>query len=130
MNLDLLLFSFNNAWFGIDIEQLAAITPYRDDEDDDLVSLERIFGGQPRSYREPRVISVKGDGAGKMPPYRLLIEAPEDIRNVDWRDVRPLPSLLEPFIRRLGVWGVLPLDERLILLLDCHRIDHRLRRKE
>lgn len=122
MNLELLLFSFNNAWFGIDIEQLAAITPYREDEGDDSVSLERIFGGRPPSYREPRIISVKGDGAGKIPPYRLLIEAPEDIRNVDWREVRPLPPLLEPLLRRRGVWGVLPLDERLILLLDCHRM--------
>lgn len=130
MNLDLLLFSFNNAWFGIDIEQLASISPYQDDDGDDLISMEQLFGGKPRSYREPRIISVKGDGAGKMPPYRLLIEAPEDIRNVDWRDIRPLPPLLEPLIRRQGVWGVLPLAERLILLLDCHRIDRRLRRKE
>jgi len=120
----LLLFSLGNATFGIDIEQLAAISVYRGEEGDDLCWLHRVLGyEEPPPCRAPRILSVKGNGPGELRPYRLVINAPDDVREFDWRDIRLFPALLEPFISSRGLWGVLPVDGTMVLLLDCHRLN-------
>lgn len=119
----LLRFSLGKATFGIDIEQLAAISAYQGEEGEDLRWLHRTLGyAEAPAYRAPRILSVKNDGANSPRPYRLVIEEPEDVREFDWRQIRPFPALLEPFLHPRGLWGVLPFDGTMILLLDCHRL--------
>lgn len=122
--LTLLHFFLGGAAFGVDIEQLAAIGVYRGEEDDDLYWLHRALGYEtPPPYRAPRILSIKDNGAGELKPYRLIIEAPEDVREFDWRQIRPVPPLLAPRLNARGLWGVLPLAGTMILLLDCQRLN-------
>ena len=152
LGLDLLLVPSGGAWFGFDLEQLSAIDQSPGDagsgEEGEQAPLpfhlllghgikgvevaETEGRGELQvaepceinpGYRLPRIVTVREEQGRGRGSYRLLIEAPEDIKAVDWREIRPLPPLLEPFARRLGVWGVLPMaDGRLVLLIDCHAI--------
>lgn len=120
----LLRFTLGRATFGVDIEQLATISVYGGEVGDDLCWLHRELGYRAAPpYRDPRILSVKGDKAKGLRSYRLITEAPEEVREFDWRDIRPFPPLLEPCLGSRGLWGVLPFDNAMILLLDCHRLN-------
>lgn len=127
--LALLLVPFADSWFGFDLEQLSAIAEREEaaaGEEEEILLFHRLLGLASGDYRRPRTLAVKGDEARGLAPYRLQTEAPEDVLELDCRDIRPLPPLLEPFSRRRGVWGVAPLsDGRLVLLFDCQQIDRR-----
>lgn len=124
----LLLVPLGRSWLGFDLEQLDGIAEGAGTGTDGAIfSLSRLFGLEAASGRESRIVTVKGDELRRVPSYRLRIETPEDVQEVDWRAIRPLPPLLEPFTRRLGVWGLLPLaDGRLVLLFDGQAVERHL----
>lgn len=121
--LQLLCFSLGPALFGIDLEQLARISVYRGEEGEDLFWLHRLWAyPAPPVYADPRILAVKGEASRDGRPYRLVIDAPREVLEIDWRKIRPLPPLLAPQLLPRGLWGVLPLAESLLLLLDCRRL--------
>jgi chemotaxis signal transduction protein len=46
----------------------------------------------------------------------------EDIAECDRNDIRLFPELLEPVALRNGMWGILPRDGRMVLLVDFQRL--------
>ncbi len=122
--LSLLLFSFAGRRFGVDAEQIAAMQSCVA-QDDDLFWLHQLldFGGRSLAYRVPTVLSLKG-----AEPVRVVVDTVEEIAHFDLDEIRPLPLLLEPFVLRKGMWGVLWRNGTFVVLLDLHRL-HRFRRE-
>lgn len=116
-NLNLLLFSVQGVHFGIDAEQALQTAPYGGEEAGDLFWFHEELGfGTPSTvYLAPTVITVGARGGRQ---YRVIIDSMEDIAECSLNDIRPLPANLEPFTLQKGIWGILPRNGRMTLLLD------------
>lgn len=114
--LNLLFFSAGEVDFCVDTEQLESMLAYFGEESDDLVWLHEELGVVPAAIgRNPVVFKIKtGDGAS----YRVITDRMTDIVATDCRDIRPMPPLIELFALKKGLWGVLPRDGRLVLVID------------
>lgn len=114
--LNLLLFSVGGVRFGCDAEQLTGFAAWEGEEGGDLFRFHEELGfGRPVAYRSPTALSVGTGGKGS---YRVLIDQLEEIAEFSIQKLRPLPPLLEPLALRKGIWGVLPLEAQLVLLVD------------
>jgi len=115
-HLDLLLFSVEGVYFGIDAEQVLQ-TAACNGEDDDLLWIHEVLDFRTTSvvYLTPTIITAGTRGGRR---YRVVIDAMEDITQCSLNDLRPLPPVLEPFAMRKGIWGILPRNGRMTLLLD------------
>lgn len=119
-SINLLLFSVGSVRFGIDIEQAAEITEYPGEESDELVwfHTEMEYSCTP-VYTQPVIISVRTEDSRL---YRVVIDKMEDVTEMRVIDIRPFPSLLEPFVLRRGMWGIVESGERMVLLVDFQRL--------
>lgn len=124
LQLNLLLFSVAGTGFAVDVEQVSAMGGYAGEQADDLCWFHELLGfdAAPASYRSPTVLTVKARGKE---PYRVIIDTMEDIAEYRWDTITPLPSLLEPYGLRCGLWGIVRQDDRLVLLVDLQRIQAR-----
>ena len=116
-SLNLLTFSVGGVHFGIDAEQVAGIGAYDGDQAEDLFWFheELEYGDAAVSYASPTVVTIRtGDGQS----YRVIIDSMEDIAEFSQDDIRLFPELLEPFTMRRGLWGILPVNGIMVLLLD------------
>jgi hypothetical protein len=120
-SLNLLLFSVGGVHFGIDAEQALGTAADEGEEADDLFWFheELGFGNGAIKYLSPTVITVRAGGKRQ---YRVVIDAMEDVTEFDINAIRPFPIILEPFVLRKGMWGVLPRDGRMTMLLDFTRL--------
>lgn len=118
--LNLLLFSVGDILFGIDADQVVRISAYQNETDDDLFWFhqEMGYGKKTVEYRSSTVITTRT----KAGHYRVIIDSMEDIAEFNSDEISPLPTLLEQFALRRGIWGVLPRNGRMILLLDIDRL--------
>ncbi len=122
-SLNLLRFSVAGICFGVDADQVTAISAYRDATDEDLVWFHEPmgFGTRTVEYRRPNVITVRSrDGLD-----RVVIDSMEDIAELSQSGIRPLPAVLEPFALQRGIWGVLVRQDSMTLLLYFMRISLR-----
>lgn len=119
--LNLFLFSVGGVFFGIEADQVAEVTACKDEKADDLFWFheEMGYGGKVVEYHSPATITIR---SGRVLPYRVIIDSMEDIAEFSCNDIRVLPPLLEPMALRRGIWGVLPQNGRMILLLDFKRL--------
>jgi chemotaxis signal transduction protein len=119
--LNLLLFSVGDAHFGIDAEQAQGTAVYCGEAADDLFWFheELGFGKEPPVYRSPTIVTIK---IGGLRPYRVIIDSMEDIAEFSLNDIQPFPPLVERFVLQKGMWGVLNLKGRMILLVDLQRL--------
>ncbi|OGU13905.1 MAG: hypothetical protein A2076_13345 [Geobacteraceae bacterium GWC2_53_11] len=119
--LNLFLFSVGGVNFAVDAEQAEGMVPYAGEEDPDLfwAHEELGFGTTPVSYRTPTIITIRTAGAQ---PYRVIIDAMEDIAEFSRNDIRLFPGLLEPAALRNGMWGILLREGSLVLLVDFQRL--------
>ena len=116
-SINLLLFSVGGVHFGIDAEQVAGIGGYDGDQAEDLFWFheELEYGDAVVTYASPTVVTIRtGDGHS----YRVIIDSMEDIAEFSQDDIRLFPELLEPFAMRRGLWGILPVNGIMVLLLD------------
>ena len=115
--LNLLLFSVQGVRFGIEAEQALETALYRGEEAEDLFWLHELL--QYRSpvppYLAPAVVTV---GARQGARRRVIIDSMEEIAEYAISDMRPLPAACEKLCLRNGIWGVLPRQGELTLLLD------------
>ena len=83
---------------------------------DDLVWLHEELGiGNVAISRNRVVFKIKtGEGAS----YRVMTDQVTDIVETDCRDIHPMPPLIELFALKRGLWGVLPRNGRLVLVID------------
>ena len=116
-HLNLLLFSIEGLHFGIDAEQTLATAAYDGEDTDDLLWFheELDFPTSSVVYLTPTIITVGTRGGLQ---HRVIIDAMEDIAEFSLNDLRPLPPIVEPFALQKGIWGILPRDGRMTLLLD------------
>lgn len=116
-SINLLFFSVGGIHFGIDAEQVAGIAVYDGEQADDLFWFheELKYGDTVATYASPTVITIR-TGGGRS--YRVIIDSMEDIAEFSQDDIRLFPELLEPFAMRRGLWGILPVNGIMVLLLD------------
>lgn len=116
-SLNLLLFSVGGVSFGVDADQVAGIAEYRGDDGEDLrwFHEELDYGGREVGYQSPTVITIR---SGAELPYRVIIDSMEDITEFRQDEITVFPALLEPFVLRSGMWGVMSRPGKLVLLLD------------
>jgi chemotaxis signal transduction protein len=120
-SLNLLLFSVGGVNFGIDADQIAAITAYDGEFAGDLFWFheELEFGKTSLVYRSPTIVTVR---IGALQTYRVIIDSMEEIAEFSLNDIRPFPPLVEGFALRRGMWGILVRNGRVVLLLDFLRL--------
>lgn len=121
IRIDLLLFSVCGVYFGADAGQVTGIAAYDGEQADDLFWFHELleYGDAACTYFSPTVITVR---TGGVPSYRVIIDKMEDIVDFSQNDIRLFPELLEPFTLRNGMWGILPRDECMVLLVDFKRL--------
>lgn len=115
--LNLLLFSIEDVHFGVDAEQVIEVETYEGEPNEDLFWFHRELGysNDDIKYSAPAIITMKS-GNGRQ--YRVIIDAMEDITVFSQNNIHPFPPLLEGFTLPRGMWGILNLKGRLILLVD------------
>lgn len=123
--LNLLLFSVDGVSYGVDVEQIDAMTGYSADGAEDLFWFHRLpgFAAGTVRYQAPTVLDIKTD---KPESLRVIIDHMEDIVECAWNSIVPLPALLEPYLFRCGIWGVVQRHGVPVLLMDFQRIADKL----
>ena len=119
--INLLLFEVAGIPFALFAEEVEEFAAFDGGSDPELVWFHREFGFRETEvvYRAPVVVTVRTGGG---PRFRLIIDRMQEIAPFDWRELRPLPALVEPFALEKGIWGVLPRGGRLVRLIDVRRL--------
>lgn len=114
---NLLLFAVGGVSFGVDADQVAEIATYHGETADDLFWFheEMGYGSKVVTYHAPTIITIRTGGASSC---RVIIDSMEDIAEFSHNELTLFPALLEPFVLRRGLWGILPRRGSMVLLLD------------
>ncbi|MDA8412535.1 MAG: hypothetical protein M0023_01990 [Desulfobacteraceae bacterium] len=115
--LNLLLFSVGGLHFGVEAEQIVEVADYDGEQSDDLLWFheELEYDAPVNGYTSPAVISTRtADGQ----PYRIIIDVMEDVVEFSLNDLHLFPALVEPFVMRRGLWGILLRNGIMVLLVD------------
>ena len=119
-SLNLILFSVGEVLFGIDADHVSEITAFNGQKSDDLFWFheEMCYGDKTVIYHSPTIVTIRTEEGL---PYRVIIDSLESISECSPDDISPFPALLEPFVLRSGIWGILSQNGRTILLVDFKR---------
>lgn len=119
--LNLLLFSVSGVHFAVDAEQVAEIGAYAGEQSDDLFWFheELEYGTKAIRYASPTVVSIRTGGDRLC---RVIIDAMEDVAAYSLNEIQLFPALLEPYVMRRGLWGILQRNGVLVLLVDFQRL--------
>lgn len=119
--LHLLLFSLEDTWFGVDLEQIDTMSAYDGEPADDMHWVHDMlgFGRRQVAYKLPTVLTIK---SLRGQPFRVIIDTMKTIGEYRWQDMIPCPALLEPYLIMHGIWGILPQSDTPVLLVDFQRI--------
>jgi len=113
--LQLLLFSLGNARYGIDIEQIAALTAAN--ANPSAISLAELLS----SIAFADSIYSKQLFIKQNLQTPILINEPDEVASFSIADIRILPDILAISAARKGVWGLLPQGHDIIILLDLYK---------
>ena len=118
-SIELLFFTVAGVRFGVDIEQVEHMAVFDGVAGDDTRWAHQLFGlpAPVEGYRQPTVIRIRTDNGS---PYRVVIDALDDLQSFPLQMLTPFPALLDAFVRRCGLWCVLQHNGRLVLLVDFH----------
>lgn len=119
--LNLFFFSVGGIHFAVDAEQAAGMAPYAGEEAADLFWAHEELGfvTAPVPCQSPAIVTIRTTGTES---YRVIIDAMEDIAEFDRNDIKLFPELLEAAALRNGMWGILPRDGYMVLLVDFQRL--------
>ena len=118
----LLLFTLGQVGFGVLASQVEALREYRELEAESGSVCwfhTRLGFPEPPGYRAPTAARVS---QGPSSSIWLVLDAIEELLDVPLDAIRPFPQLVEPFSLRRGLWGVLPSQDRLVLLVDLQQM--------
>ena len=116
IRLDGLFFSVGALDFCADAGQIESTALFDGDGAEELVWLHRELGyGASVEYLSPTILAIKRSGDL---PYHLVVDRMTDITEIDARDIVPLPPLLEPFAMKRGIWGIIPREKQMVLMID------------
>lgn len=113
--LSLLLFTAGGTGFGIHVSQIIG-SMISDAEPDNMIS---GLPWQSCLKQEARVMLVFRSAGST--GYEIPVDSIDEIADVCVSEILPLPSLIERMVLSKGLWGVLPRDGRIFLLMDFTR---------
>lgn len=122
-SLNLLLFSLGGVCFGVDSEQIEAIGAYHvtAGEVDALWAHNLLgFGDVTVTYSMPTVLTVTSDNATDS--RRIIIDSMEDLCEYPCKAIIPFPAMLEQYLLKRGMWGLLQIQDKIVFLIDFKRI--------
>jgi hypothetical protein len=121
--LALLLFSVGGVNFGADTGQVLGTAAHQGEggpqEPPPVWFHKAVEFARSPAYVEPTALLVKPRGRAAC---RVIIDAMQEIVEVDADEIKPFPAVLEPFARRRGLWGVYPRAGRMFFLVDLERL--------
>ena len=113
--LQLLILSIGSRRYGIDIEQIACLMNV--DHAESAVGFEQLLASDSSgecNYK--KMLKVKG----KM-EVPILISEPDEVTMVSIGDICRLPEILMVTAGKKGVWGLLPQEHGMIILIDFYK---------
>ncbi|WP_094604055.1 hypothetical protein [Sporomusa silvacetica] len=113
--LQLLIVSLGDRRYGIDIDQIAYLTNF--DSTNSAVGLEQLLAAGPFAnchYSKMLLIKQKLQTP-------ILINEPDEVATCKVSDIRKLPDILTVAAGNKGVWGLLPQESNLIILIDFYK---------
>lgn len=116
-SLNLLLFSIGGVSFGIDAEQVEAIGEFNTDNVVDYTWSHELvnFGDNQPEYNSPTILFIKSPLQSSC---QIVIDCMEDVTEYSVNAICPFPSLIEPYLLSIGMWGMLQRGGKIVLLLD------------
>lgn len=119
-NLRCLVFSYRQEHFGIDVEQIDALSAMDQASDVELSYFHELFSGQPASvvYRHPLLLLMKTAKQTR----GIVIEQPDNIVDVSLENIRPLPPLIAACRNNHPLWGVAVRENEWFFLVDLRRL--------
>ena len=119
-DLRLLVFRLGALQFGVPAEQVAGLRGYGEAGAEPAVWFHALLGfpEAPR-YRAPTAALVSRMGRS---PAWVVLDAIDDLLEVELDAVRPFPALAEAHALRRGMWGILPGQGRMVLLVDLDQL--------
>lgn len=120
--LDILVFTITNVYCGIDSELIGRMMMSDEAAQKELKILwfhkALSFGEREVVYRNPRVVTLKGDGDR----IGLAIDQPRDFVKVPVKSICPPPSLIAMTNGLQAFWGAFVLDDKVVLLIDPYKL--------
>lgn len=114
-NIQLLIVSAGCSRFGIDVDQIAYMANFN--AGDTAISFEHLLGIDPMAdCKYPKMLVIKQKM--EMP---ILINEPDEVAAVSISDIHSLPDVLALSAGTKGVWGLLPQQQGLIILIDFYK---------
>jgi len=119
----LLLFRLGGVQFGVPAEQVAGLREYGRAGTEAATPPcwfhARLGFPEAPGYRVPTAALVP---RLDRPPEWVILDAIDDLLEVDLDAIRPFPALAGPHALRRGMWGILPWQGRLVLLVDLDQL--------
>jgi len=113
--LQLLIISLGDRCYGIDIDQIAYLTNFEPTET--AVDLEQLLAAGPfANCHYSRMLLIK-----QKLQTPILINEPDEVTTCKVGDIRKLPDILTAAAGNKGVWGLLPQENNLIILIDFYK---------
>lgn len=113
--LSLLLFTAGGTGFGIHVSQIIG-SLVSATEPDNMIS------GLPwQSCLKPEARLTLVFRAAGSTGYEIPVDSIDEIADVCVSEILPFPSFIESMVLSKGLWGVLPRDGRIFLLMDFAR---------
>ncbi|MFP5223158.1 MAG: hypothetical protein ACLGSA_12785 [Acidobacteriota bacterium] len=119
--LSVLLFRVGRGHYCASADQVASTAAYRPgDQDGALLWFHREMGCRAVPPPVAPVVASLRGGSGEC--RRMVIGDLEDLVEISADEVRLLPPTVAPYVLRKGLWGVLPRQGRLYMLVDLNRL--------
>ena len=117
ISLDILLFKVSGVHFGVDAGQVSGIADYEGEKSDDLFwfNEELEYSDATEVYFLPSVVTIRTECAQS---YRVIVDGIEDVAEFSLNDIKLFPDLIHSFALRKGLWGILPRNGVLVMLVD------------
>ncbi|CQR70728.1 hypothetical protein [Sporomusa ovata] len=113
--LQLLIISLGDRRYGIDIDQIAYLTNF--DPTESAVGFDQLLTATSFAnchYSKMLLIKQKLQTP-------ILINEPDEVATCKVSDIRKLPDILTVAAGNKGVWGLLPQENNLIILIDFYK---------
>ena len=130
--IDLLIFRVKGSRFGLDVAQIGEILRLqelelhresaggicfirREGTEIPVVEMTALIGMEESVPDENAKLVLPRSAASEV---GFLIGEPEEIVQVEARDIELLPPLIRPMVRGSGMWGMAKREEGLVILID------------
>ncbi|SMC89358.1 hypothetical protein [Sporomusa malonica] len=113
--LQLLVFSIGDTRYGIDIDQIAYLMNF--DVAGNAVGFEQLMAiGSSADCNYSKMLIIK-----QKTGTPILINEPDEVAIFSVHDIRRLPDILTKWAGNKGVWGLLPQERGVIILIDFYK---------